>query len=295
MAANKVCGMSNQFPNLFYDPAYMHIQGHENVRTFDEGGFRIVLVIEDGVAKSLPRGLFGSFKGRPEGTYEEFQGFVLQVIQSLKDSVKKIEVMHPSNFYTGWVPDDWMKGVGFLEKYAEINHHIDLSNFHLHPMEQRKLDKLVSSDFKALELSKDHLKEAHGFLARCREEKGLALNISLERLNELFITFPNRYSIFGTYQNCEMTSAVITVRITEEVVYYYLPGTLEAYKKESPMVGLIYHSVTHYKDTAKYLDLGVSSVYGKPQEGLIAFKERMGGVLSEKKVLSLNLDQFPSH
>ena len=287
--------MSNLSENLFYDPEYIKTQGHEELRVFDDGQFKIVFSIENGVVRSLSRGLFGSIGIKSRAGHSEFLDFFKDVVESLrKEVISKMEVIHPPNLYQGFVSEDWLEQIGFREKYCEINHHIELSNFEMHPMERRKLDKLNSLGFTVSELEQGQLSQAYDFLARCRKEKDLELNISLEKLSQLFLLFPDRYTIFGGYLAGQLISAVITVRITKEVVYYYLPGTSEVFKKESPMVGLIQHLVDYFKRQTRHLDLGISSVQGKPQEGLIAFKERMGGMKTEKKVFSLNLDLFPA-
>ena len=287
--------MSNVSKNLFYDPDYIKIQGHEELRIFDNGRFKIIFAIENGVARSLTRGLFGSIGTKSTTRYSGFFDFFNDVVESLRnEAISKMEVIHPPNFYQGFVSEDWVKQAGFNEKYTEINHHIEFSSFETHPMEKRKLDKLNNLGFTVSELEQGQLSQTYNFLAMCRKEKGLELNISLGRLSRLFIQFPDRYAIFGGYLADQMVCAVITVRITKEVVYYYLPGTIDFYKKESPMVGLIHHLVSNPEPSMKYLDLGISSVHGEPQEGLITFKERVGGVRLEKKVFSLNLNLFLS-
>ena len=281
--------MPAHFENLFYHPAYIEIQAHSKLRIFEDDHFRILFSIQNDEATSLPRGLFGSFELKQKSTQRQFSAFANDVIQKFnKEGVRKIVIFHPPDFYAGFVPADWLPAIGFSEKYAEINHHIELDNFQMHSMELRKLEKLKKGGLVIKKLTKDHLMEVYDFLTRCRKEKGLELNVSYEKLAKLFHAYPDRYSIFGAYLANQLISAVITVQIADDIVYYYLPGTSEAFKKESPMVGLIQYLVDHFKTDMKCLDLGVSSIEGKPQEGLIAFKERMGGVREEKKYFQYN-------
>ncbi|MCP4460187.1 MAG: GNAT family N-acetyltransferase [Cytophagales bacterium] len=270
--------------NLFYTPTYLKIQAHEEVRVFKNEQFRVFFSINNGVATSLPRGLFGSFEILPEVTQADFSVFGRETIKELKnEAIYRIEVIHPSDIYEGFVTYDWLEDLGFSEIYSDTNHHIELSDFEIHEMEKRKLKKLSQAELVSKELMISQLPEVYDFLVKCRKEIGLKLNISLEKLTSLFQAFPDRYCIFGAHLEDQLVSAVITVQTAPEVVYYYLPGTAEKFKKESPMVGLVQHLVDHFKHEVRYLDLGVSSIEGRPQEGLISFKERMGGVKSLKK------------
>ena len=271
--------MLDSSENLFYSSKYLEIQAHEEVRDFEDDRFQIFFSINEGVATSLPQSLFGSFECQSETTQAAFLVFVKATIDKLKgEAIHRIEVIHPPAFYAGFVPATWLDGAGFSEMYADINHHIVLTEFQMHRMEKRKLAKLNRSGLIIRKLLSDHLREVYDFLDRCRKEKGLELNISFEKLTLLFQAFPDRYSIFCAYLADQLVSATITVQTT-----------LEKNKKESPMVGLMNYLVSHYKDKAKYIDLGISSRKGEPQEGLIAFKQRIGGMKSLKPTYEIIL------
>lgn len=282
--------MPDQVKNLFYHPSYLEIQRHDQLRIFDNDPFRIVFSVDRQLATSLSRGLFGSVENFGTGTKEAFRDFMKSIPPQLHTkNILQLVLIHPPEFYKGFVPLTWLDEAGFSSAYEDINHHIELDSFQMHAMEKRKLEKLNQTGLVVRELGSDYLPEVYDFLKKCREEKSLELNVSFEKLEALFQLFPKRYSIFGAYLERQLVSAVITVQTTADVVYYYLPGTLERFKKESPMVGLIQHLVDHFKSKVNYLDLGVSSAKGKPQEGLISFKERMGGIKSLKKTYKIRL------
>lgn len=276
--------MSDRTENLFYHPSYLDSQKHDEVRLFEDDCFRVFFSIEDVKATSLSRGLFGSFEQKQTCNQKQFSAFANDVILKLgEEDIQKVEVVHPPEFYKGFVMADWLSETGFSEMYADTNHHIELANFRMHQMELRKLEKLRRGKLEVRVLSNNQLSYVYNFLAQCRNEKGLELNISFEKLEELLGSFPERYSMFGAFLRDELMSAVIMVQVNEEVVYYYLPATLEAFRKESPMVGLIDYVVDYFKSKVKYIDLGISSEQGKPQTGLIAFKDRMGGIMNSKR------------
>lgn len=270
---------------IFYDQEYLSVQGHKQLRMYEDENFKIIFSIKSKTAYSLPLGLFGSFlKKRRVTSFAEFDAFWKVVKTKLEEEgVHRIEVVHPSHIYRDFVAPEWLKEIGFSVMYDDINHHIPLSKFALHKMEERKLQALNENGFRAEHLTNEKLELVYSFLAECRKEKGLKINVPLQKLQSLIDRFPDTYDFFGGYLGDELACAAITLKTSEEVAYYFLPGTLEKYKKASPMVGLLDSIVQYYSKSKKYLDLGISSVEGEPQQGLITFKERMGGIQTPKR------------
>lgn len=261
------------------------MQAHPRLKVIENDVFKIVFSLVKMTAYSLPMGLFGSFqKKKRVATYPEFESFWVEVKKELLiEKISRVELTHPSDMYRNFVAAEWLSEVGFSIMYSDINHHIPLSSFSLHKMEQRKLSALNEGNFTVEKMDAKDLKLVYAFLKECRAEKGLKVNVSFEKLEQLVKKFPDRYDLFVGKLGKEMASAAITLKCSDEVAYYFLPGTLERYKKASPMVGLLDGIVRFYAKSMKTLDLGVSSIEGKPQEGLIAFKERMGGIKSSKR------------
>ena len=271
--------------SIFYDPEYLNIQQHKNLSVFETENFHLVFALTKELAVSLPQGLFGSIvKKRRAVNFHAFESFWRGVHDELaKEGITRAEIIHPPDIYQGFVQSQWLMEVGFSPMYEDIVHHIRFRDFQLHKMEQKKLSKLEELDFTVEHLEIDRLQETYDLLEACREEKGLKLNVNFDRLDGLFQAFPDRYDIFMGYLNKKPACAVICLKVAPKIVYYFLPGTLEAAKSHSPMVGLLDYIVKHYSETHEYLDLGVSSVEGLPQKSLIAFKERMGGMPGMKR------------
>ncbi len=276
--------MSKQ-ENIFYDPAYLEVQAHNELRTFENENFKIIFSIKSKTAYSLPLGLFGSFhKKRRVTSFAEFEVFWNEVKAGLEqEGIQRIELVHPSFIYKEFVSPEWLREIGFSVMYEDINHHIPLDKFALHKMEERKLQALNDNGFRAEHLGNENLELVYSFLDECRKEKGLKINTPLQKLQSLVDHFSGSYDLFGGYLGDELACAAITLKTSKEVAYYFLPGTMEKHKKASPMVGLLVSIVRYYHKSAKYLDLGISSVEGEPQQGLITFKERMGGVQTPKR------------
>ena len=272
-------------PSIFYHPDYLRIQDHKNLKVFENDSFHVIFSIINDLAVSLPQGLFGGVVKKQRAIdFHSFEEFWKNVNDELaKEGVTRAELIQPPDIYQGFVQSQWLMEVGFSPMYEDITHHIKLREFTLHKMEEKKLDKLKTSNFSAKQLDKKELKKTYDFLESCREEKGLKLNVPFERLEALFKSFPDRYDIFMGYLNKKAACAVITLKVAPKIVYYFLPGTIKEAKSESPMVGLLDFMVEHYSSTHQYIDLGVSSIEGEPQVSLIAFKERMGGIPGMKR------------
>ncbi len=271
--------------SIFYDPKYIEIQNHSNYLKCESEHFICGFEIKGTTAISLPQGLFGSFmKKHRKVSFDDFSDFWIETKTELQaHKVKKVELVHPPEIYQGYIPEAWLEEVGFSMRYEDINHHIELRNHQLHEMEIRKLKKIAPLDYRFEPASRNSFGVIYDFLAKCRAEKGLVLNINKFKLGRLFMTFPDKYDLFAGFKGKELACATITLKSAPNVAYYFLPGTLEAFKKDSPMVALLHVIVDQFKGKYKYLDLGISSVNGKPQDGLIAFKERMGGIRTSKK------------
>lgn len=262
----------------------MDVQHHDQLVHCKSDDFQIYFTVNDSTATSLPMGLFGSVEklNRKSGL-EDFEKFWKEVIKELKNhEVSRVEIVHPPEIYKGFIPEAWLSEVGFSALHADINHHILLQDFSLHNMEEKKLAKLKDR-FSFEHCRKDKFGEIYDFIAECRQEKGIVINITKFKLGRLLMSFPDQYDLFCGYIDGEMASAVITLKTAKDVAYYFLPATPKKFKKDSPMVGLMMEIARHFKKEVKFLDLGISSIQGEPQQGLINFKERMGGVRADKK------------
>ena len=273
--------------NFFYQSDYLKIQNHEKLAICENENFKIIFSLRESEAISLPLGLFGSFvKKNQTASLSHFQFFWDMTRKELKKKhITHVEIIHPSEIYSGFVELNWLDKIGFSLQFEDINHHIIPKTNSLHYMEKRKLGKLKKIGFSFWKETHETCDTVYDFLNKCRAEKGLDLNIEKSKLVQLLKFFPDRYDIFCGRIDSELVCTAITLKITHEIAYYFLAGTLEKFKKVSPMVGLLHEIVNHYSGEFRYIDLGISSIAGRPQQGLIDFKKHMGGIESRKKQL----------
>lgn len=256
----------------------------------------IAFELDGGVAHSLPRSLFGSiWKTEKISDLElhRFLGYVKSELSNL--GVRQIQVTCPSHIYSHFVNTEFWLAHDFQLLSREFNQHIPVTSafdLGLHQMEKRKLRKLHSGKicFRPEVGSTDILTESHEFIAGCREEQGLKVNIDQEKLLNLCFAFPENYEVFTARAQEELVSVVITCQLSADCLYYYLPATDSRYRKLSPMVGLV--ELIHqecYRRGVKYLDMGISSINGELQTGLHEFKKRLGAHESTKSTVFYDL------
>lgn len=273
---------------LFYQPEYLNAQNYENLIAFtayNQSKLTAVIVFncKNDVATSLNNSPFGSISITANLSKEILQQFLDFIKKELADdSIRKMEITLPSHIYDHFISFEFWQSEGFQIKVEETNQHLIVgAGFEtgLHQMERRKLRKLRGGKIKfGMEPSStDVITECHEFITACRKDQGLSINIDLERLKALSFGLDRKYDFFTARSGDVLVAAAITCRVSQDYLYYYLPGTDYRYRKESPMVGLverIYHECARRK--IKYLDLGISSVEGLLQQGLYDFKKRLG-------------------
>lgn len=271
---------------IYFDPAYSRIQDHENfilVQTEDKK-FSLPGVIHQGKFNSIPGSPFGGVLS--DNTASEGNKFIKSMEDSLKNiGVHSLEITLPPFFYSNYLNTELFLQNGYTERFKNFNQHIELySESKFHYMEIRRLKKAEKKHLIFTE--SDEIEKIHAFLNKCRKQQGLKINIELHRFILLFEAFPDRYRAWNVHDGYKWVAALVTVNVTDEIVYYFLPGSDKNYNKWSPMVFLVDSLLDVLRNEGKkILDMGVSSVEGKKQEGLFKFKERLGAKSSPKLTL----------
>lgn len=278
----------------YYKKEYFQTQSYSNFISFNDDNFFIAFDINQEKAISIPRSPFGSIF-RLSNTDGNMNSFLEKVFSELKNNgVRDVEIHHPSKLYSPISLLD-LENIGLNALHQDINQHIELTSDweqSLHKMQQRKFATLLSEGFQFRKMEMSEMETAHKFLTVCRQAQGLQINISWEHLKNLVDKLPECYECFGVFRDDKISALCITVNAAPDVAYYYLPATSPMFRNQSPMVLLIAGMVDYFRSkNFKYLDLGVSSFLGKPQEPLRIFKERMGAVETQKATFNLSLSK----
>ena len=277
-----------ELPAVYYHKSYFQTQTYQDFIAFSDDNFFIAFDQISEMAISIPKSPFGSIFCQRE---ENAECFINSVLNHLKEiGTQKIFITHPPSIYDHFLKEHELIKSGFKQAFSDINQHITLDtgwDASIHKMQKRKLESLRNEGFEFRKMANDELETAHKFLTVCRQAQGLQINIAREHIKTLNEQLPGKYECFGVFREGKISALCIAVNVSDEVAYYYLPGTSPMFRNQSPMVMLIAGMVNYYRENGfKYLDLGVSSIEGKPQETLKMFKERMGAVITEKPTLT---------
>jgi len=276
----------------YFSREYLSIQDHQQIIIAEDDFFLVLFSIKGQTAESISKSPFGAFwvkKSFNEPALDSFQQSLINALRRRK--VTKVEIRQSPSLYAGFVDSERLSALGYTEVFEDINQHIPLSSNwqdEIHTMQRRKLKSLREEGFE-FKVS-DDLKIIYQFIKVCRQTQGLEINITWEHLEKLKSQLPEKYTCFVVERSGRIAAVCIAVTVTDEVAYYYLPATSPLFRTQSPMVLLLAGMVDYYRSKGfKYLDLGVSSIEGKPQETLILFKERMGGIVTKKPFFTLSI------
>ncbi len=276
-------------PNCYlFDAQYASLQKLEQLHLFQENDAQLAISIVDQIAYSLPKSPIGGVF-TTNADKEDLFHLLEKVTKQLQGKAKQIQIKQPISIYPAYSKEALMD-FGFQQSISEISHYVELNNQpveKLHEMQQRKLK---STEFSVAVTDPGELPLIYQCITEARKAQDLDVNTTLKNLQDQFKLFPNQYLIYTAYKEQFIAATCIVTLPTNNIAYYYLPATNPLYRTESPMVPLMAYM---YDDLLKrgydYLDLGISSINGVPQTSLIAFKERMAGIRTERPNLILTI------
>ncbi len=234
---------------------------------------------------SLPFCPFGGVECIETYDIKNFLSFSTQRFEA----EEKLKLVEAPFFYRNYKLA--LESIGWRKYRSEINHHIHLQEpIAMKTMQLRRLNKCKDAGFTfdIVDANAANARAWHEFIAECRVQQGLQININFDDFERAITTLPDKYDLFGIWDRDKIIAATVVVRVSNKAVYNYLPASTKDYHSYSPMT-LLMHELTEYyrSQGCEFLDLGVSSINGEPQEGLCAFKESMGAIRSEKNYFEM--------
>lgn len=255
----------------------------------------------DGVkAISLPQAPFGGIHYH-HVSIAILRHFVRAVVDYFTARhLQKIIIKNPAGIYNrgqNAIITNCLVNLGFTISNYDINHHIEVDQTgfseKVHKMEDRKLRGAMKEKFGFREIAGKGIVEVYNFICGCRGEKKTNMNITFDQLNMAVKAFPENYKFFVVDFNGNIIAATVAVFVHKNILYNYLPASSVAYNKLSPMVFLLNGLYGYCQSKGvRIMDLGISSIDNKPQEGLVLFKERVGGKATLKLTFQRNLVQL---
>jgi hypothetical protein len=293
-------GFAYNFDNyLFNKLSHIRSQGLEdradyflvnNVKKRIEA--KIHFLLDGTTAYSPYKSLFGSFELNPrlhQNLVRDFAGYVLNDLKSRQ--ISNVYITHYAQCYgprKALLVNNALLELGCELYLRAVNHHIETRpeplTERMHTMEQRRLRKCADHGLAFAQEHRESLPEIYAFLTACRAEKDLEPSVALHTLQHYFEAFPQDYLLFAVRKNEELMAATVAVKVSRSILYNFLPASLQAHNRLSPMVMLI-DGLYAYCQQHRFemLDLGISTTTtGKDQDSLIRFKENVGASPSEK-------------
>jgi len=177
----------------------------------------------------------------------------------------------------------------------ETNQHVLVSEWDKSKLShgnRKKLNQFKSKKGEVLLNDFFYLKQSVQLLQYSRLRKGVNLSMSFEQIESCFKELGKFYSLFTAILDNEVVGAAITVDFGFSTRYVLYWGDSDHGRKYSVTVALFEAILQSAKnDTLKYLDLGVSSVLGKLDNGLYKFKSNLGATTSFRTTINFRLLQ----
>jgi lipid II:glycine glycyltransferase (peptidoglycan interpeptide bridge formation enzyme) len=116
-----------------------------------------------------------------------------------------------------------------------------------------------------------------------RQKLNRSLSMTLEQLKKTVDFFPDSFFLVGVFQNKKLIAACICVQVNSTIVYTFYSAHSDEFDQLSPRIFLLNHLYDWcFLHHVTLLDLGTSTLNGKPNFSLLDFKLRMGGTLTPK-------------
>ena len=250
------------------------------------------------VAMSPLRAPFGSLdarKGIPPQVVFAFLTFVEENLR--RSGASRIVVKNPPDLYDS-------QGIALLTNFflthqyqitdAEIGAVIPVSENHfserIHRRKKRKLEQSRIDALRFRKLERDALADVYNFIAACRLPKNYTLSISLKELTQFVDRFPDDYLLFAVFHEGEMVAASVAIRVHEMALYHFISDHIRQVGALRPALILMEGIYDYcFSGGIQLLDLGTSTLDGKPDAKLLRFKTEIGGCLTYKFSFSKTL------
>ncbi len=123
-----------------------------------------------------------------------------------------------------------------------------------------------------------------------RAANGIQISMTFEGLMEMHMNFPGKVHFFSCTHQGKMAAGAVCIVIRPDILYVFYWGDVAGYEQYSPVVYVAEKLYSFAMGAGfKLLDIGISTLQGVPNYGLIKFKEAMGFQASLKLTFSKEL------
>lgn len=249
----------------------------------------LVAGLKDGVLRSPFSAPFGGFHFRHEIVYaSRIDGF----IESLKsyaasEGIDAIEITLPPDIYhptfnAKTVNSMFRNGLRFQS--LEITNWVDLETFDGQFSEQNSREYYRQSLRNGLQFrpaaDDGERMEVYRLVTENRARFGRPIYMSFDDVMNTSALWPTDFFMVTAADGSLVASAIL-YRSRSDICYFLFAGDCPAGRSLRAMDHLFLNIWTHYKSLGfRYIDLGISTKDGHPNEGLLRFKESHNSVSS---------------
>jgi hypothetical protein len=232
---------------------------------------------------------FGGFNFRHEIVYASR---IDKFIESLKsyaasESIDAIEITLPPDIYHPTFNAKTVNSMfrnGFRVRSLEITNWVDLETFDGQFSEQNSREYYRQSLRNGLQFrpaaDDGERMEAYRLVAQNRARFGRPIYMSFDDVMNTSALWPTDFFMV-TAADGTLVAAAILYRNRSDICYFLFAGDCPAGRPLRAMDHLFLYIWAHYKSLGfRYIDLGISTEDGHPNEGLLRFKESHNSVSS---------------
>jgi hypothetical protein len=225
---------------------------------------------------------FGGFHFRNEAIYiSEIDSFITS-LQSyiISQGLKGIEITLPPDIYHSTFNAKTVNSLirkGFHSQVPEITNWVNLQNFtgSFSRSNSREYYRQAVRNKLSFEQVYDEAEKEEGYDLICknREKFGRPIYMTFNEIQKTGVLWPADFFKVITVDG-KIVASAICYRSHPEICYAVFWGDNEAGRPLRAMDFISFNLWSHYKGQGfKYIDLGISTESGNPNEGLLRFKE----------------------
>jgi hypothetical protein len=289
--------LSAEKNHLFNEEKYFKLHSHSEkdcyyqlIRRTDNRIFATLAFheISSNVFVSPGRGTFGGISINSNIDFSTLQKFLILIIENLQKNgaivirYRLAPSIHDNSIFA--ITFNTLSTLGFQSNDPEINYSMNIDNRDFTDLISygniKCIRKINREGFMCEKSELKTLPSIHKLIADNRLRLGVVISMSVDQLQEVVKLFPEKLHLFSVYRDSsreEMLAAAICLSLTARVLYVLYWGEADGMRNYSPVVLLANEIHKFCQDSGiEILDVGISTLNGVPNHGLINFKRNLG-------------------
>lgn len=275
-------------PNPFISEKFIDLNSHKVdrivrlVQESDKVQIGLIAGIKDNVLRSPFSAPFGGFHCKGENIYTSvIESFIQDLIfYAQTENIKEMDITLPPDIYCQRSNAKIVNALtrfGFKMQLPDITNSVylrEFNNVYTHNASRTYYNQALNKKLTFAEATTTQEKETiYKIITENRARMGRPIFMTLDDILRTSTIFPTD---FFKVENAagEISAGAILYRPHEEIVYALFWGDVFEGRSDRAMDFLILNLWSHYKSAGfTYIDLGISTEAGNPNEGLLRFKE----------------------